>query len=328
MGDRRWLFEAQLDGTTVTTGNTQSDTGASLNTVSAGTGGTIVYDASWSLPTGGKSIKLTNQASGSGGGANQVRFAPDTSVSTFATDATFRWSAEVAAGDSPRPFWRCRHATGYIFTLARRSDGKAMIQNAAAATVVTGTATLPTPPSTGIRVEAYGTLATGANSNFTVKLYNASGTLLDTLTVTNADLAASSYTIATWEAFNSGTVALGLNVDSVGIRSGSTTPMGAVTANNPPTIGVTQGDGLAKIDARNTVADHSFTLGLTQVGGTTTTATEVTTGLWLIPQGDAETTWRVTATDTANSLSATQDYVVPAAAKASTRLVSTATGWR
>lgn len=333
MGDRRYTFEllstgaAPTDGQAVAASTALSDTGAALSTVSNGTGHTTVYDTDWSFPAGGKSILLTNQASGTGGGPGQTRVAPDVASSIFATDVTFKWSAAPTA---TRLFYRARHASGYIFSLARKANDTIDVQNAAGASIQAGTVAIPLTA----RIEIVGSVATGANSSFTVKIYSVTGTLLDTIPVTNADLGATSYTIAAWEVFNSGTEVIGLNVDSWGVRalaSGTPTAMGPITASNPPIISATVTGDLAMLDARASMADNAFTMTIARVSGATATATKIMDGVWVIPLQTTTALWRVTAADTVNGLSSTSDFTIPAkavAAPVTQRLVKTPTGPR
>lgn len=218
MADRRWLFDGQASGVTVTTGNALSESSDAAATVSAGTGGTIVYDDAWSFPAGGRSVKMTN-----GTGPNQMRLPHANAHTVGAIDETWRWAAEVPES---RVFLRMRHASsGYAFLIGRNTSGRMFLQNSASVTVATGTVGLPT--TAGVRFGVTYDLASGANSDITINAYNTAGTLLDTISVANVDLSSASYSILGPEGFNSGaTVGVSVWRDSAGLRDGSATLMG------------------------------------------------------------------------------------------------------
>lgn len=313
MAVRRFLFEVAPSGSTLTgnasftAGNVVSDDGA-FGYVAPGTGASITSDSAWSFPAGGLSAKFAT----TGGGPATVRLRFAAAHTVGAVDVTRRRTAAVAAA---RVFLTARHSGGVIFRVVENTNGSFALQTNAGTQVGSATSAGLIPASGGVRYEITYTLASGANSDITVKAYDEAGTLLGTSAHTGVDLGAASYSAVAVDVGSpvSGTADT-VWVDTVQLQDGSDTPIGPYTDAAPPAAAVDEVAGYV-VDATGSTpgAGGDLTYGITQTSGTPTPVIQVTDGLWVIPQGSTATVWTVTVTESGTLDTDTIDVTVPAA---------------
>lgn len=283
----------QPNGTVLTTGNS----------------GAVGKDA-FSYINGSPTQLATGIDLGGGSPAKAVGWTGLTADLTVAGRLCFTLTAAPSATTQ---VIQARPASGIAFAITIRADRKFTITDATGATIGSASTTV-LALNTDYRFEWVATIATSTTGQLELRLYaEGSTTVVETLTSSTANLGTTGVTAYRFGHDNT-TGTIGLTGRHLAIADAAALIGEYSAPSTPPTVAVTVGDRYM-VDARTTAPGSGGTLTYTisQNTGPTTAAEEPFDGLFLIPQGVADTVWTITATESPSGLTDTETVTVPAA---------------
>ena len=290
MGLKQWLFEG-TQGAALTPGNS----GALVVAVAGG--GSAVFDTAMAAHgnTGAKFVSGTDTSS------SVAQLTPDVTSLTFSFSVVVTLPSSLPSVALPLVKF---HGSNYATQLVYATNGAVQVvgHNIQLAAWTAGVT-----PASRYRFTFWGTVSTTAGaSTLHARMYDSSGTLLNNLDSTTADLGTSAFTEIWAGSAANGTAGITVGIDDAQWNSGTATELPAVNA-NPPTVSVTLTDNLAKIAAAGAAGSGPYSYSISP----TTGATPDGTGVWLVTKDAVNTLdYTVTLTDSVG-LTATDTVSVP-----------------
>ena len=221
----RYLFDNGPEGADLTTTNTGA------NQVTRGTGASVTF-ASAFASAGGFGVRFS---------ANNaiaiVRLLGPETNNQYAFSGVLT-TPDVAPGSGETTVFSARHSSGVIMRLRIDSQGRVFVTDSVSTYTPTAAAAFTIAWATKYCVEVVLTSGSTTAGTYQVRFYKADGSVLGTISATNANLTANP--VAGFDIGNHGSVAT-LQVfgwDTAQLDSGRSTEIGAYTpgANNPPTV--------------------------------------------------------------------------------------------
>lgn len=230
----RYLFDAGPEGADLTTTNTGAQQ------ISKGTGATATF-AAVTASAGGFGAKFSaNNA------LSIARLLGDVAAAQYAFSGVIT-TPDVAQASGEYTALSVRHSSGVILRLRIDSVGRVFVTDSVSTYTPTAAAAFVVAWATRYRVEIVLTAGSTTAGAYTVRFYKSDGSVLGTISSTNANLTANQ--VVGVDVGNHGTVATQQSVgwDTVQLDSGRTTEIGAYVAgaNNPPTVSAGSNQSIA-----------------------------------------------------------------------------------
>lgn len=271
----RYLFDAGPDGADLTTTNTGT------SQVAKGSGAAAVFAAAYAS-AGGFGAKFTANNT-----TSLVRVLGDAANPQYAFSGVF-WTPDVAQASGEFTIWSARHSGGVIMRLRIDTQARVFVTDSVSTYNPTAAAAFKVAWGTKYRLEVVMTAGSTTAGAYSLKIYDASDTLVGTIAASNANLTANP--VVGFDCGNHGSIAT-LQVvawDTIQMDSGRTSEIGKYVpgANNPPTVSAGANQSVAAgstvnltstaTDSDGAIASRQWTVDGYPAGTTAPTITNAT----------------------------------------------------